>query len=103
MLKRFTSSISADSQRSNKKRLLFISRTIGFGGSEIVILDLLKAIDYEKHVVFLASAADVFSRILADLKLPVSCLPLTLPREGGFVRMFFSWIRYFTRLRPDKI
>ncbi len=103
MLKQFTSSISADNQRSNKKRLLFISRTTGFGGSEIVILDLLKAIDYEKHVVFLASPADVFSKIVADLKLPVSCLPLTLPRDGGFVRMFFSWISYFTRLRPDKI
>ncbi len=102
MPKRSSSSMSSDGP-SNKKRLLFISRTTGFGGSEVVILDLLKAIDYEKHIVFLASPADVFSNILSDLKLPVRCLPLTLPRDGEFVHMFFSWIRYFTRLRPDKI
>ena len=101
MLKRL--SIPLDNKPSNKNRLLFLRRTTGFGGSEIVILDLLKAIDYEKNIVFLASPVDVFSNLLTDLKLPVTTLPLTASFTGGFFRKFFSWIRYLLRLDPDKI
>jgi glycosyltransferase involved in cell wall biosynthesis len=93
----------SDSKPSGKKRLLFMRRTASFGGSEIAILDLLKAIDYETNVVLLASPVDVFSNIVTDLKLPVTCLPLTAPFTGGFLRMFISWIRYLILLRPDKI
>lgn len=75
----------------------------GFGGVEVVILELFKAIDYETTIVFLASSVDVFSNLLTDLKLPVTCLPLTAPFTGGFFRMLISWIRYLKRLRPDKI
>lgn len=93
----------SDSQESGKTRLLFLRRTVSFGGSEIVILDLLKAIDYETNTVLLSCPADVFSHALKELKLPVTCLPLTAPFTGGFVRMFISWIRYLICLRPDKI
>lgn len=93
----------SDSQESGKTRLLFLRRTASFGGSEIVILDLLKAIDYETNTVLLSCPADVFSHALKELKLPVTCLPLTAPFTGGFVRMFISWIRYLICLRPDKI
>src|SRR5258708_2236473 len=103
MLKRFLSTIGSASKASNKKRLLFIRRTTGFGGSEVVILDFLKAIDYEKNRVFLASPVDVFSNLLADLKLPVTFVPLTAPFTGRFFPRFFSWIRYFMRVSPDKI
>ncbi|HVB80542.1 MAG TPA: glycosyltransferase [Candidatus Binataceae bacterium] len=78
-------------------------RTTSFGGAEIAILDLLKAIDYETNIVLLASSGDVFSTLLTDLKLPVTSLPLTARFTGGFVRMFISWIRYLNRLRPDAI
>src|SRR5215831_15700975 len=88
---------------STKQRLLFVRRTTGFGGSEVVILDLLKAIDYEENSVFLASPVDVFSQLLADRKLPVVCLPLTALFTGGFFRMFVSWMRYLRRHRPNKI
>ncbi len=93
----------SDSQESGKTRLLFLRRTASFGGSEIVILDLLKAIDYETNTVLLSCPADVFSHALKELKLPVTCLPLTAPFTGGFVRMFISWIWYLICLRPDKI
>jgi glycosyltransferase involved in cell wall biosynthesis len=103
MLERFVSYLTSDSKPSIKKRLLFLRRTTSFGGSEIVILDLLKAIDYETTIVFLASTVDVFSKLITDLKLPVKCLPLTAPFTGGFFRMFISWMSYLIRLRPDKI
>jgi glycosyltransferase involved in cell wall biosynthesis len=87
----------------NKKRLLFVRRTGVFGGSETVILDLLKAIDYEKTIVSIASPVDVFSNLLTDLRLPVRWVPLTAPFTGGFFSIFFSWIRYLMVLRPNKI
>jgi glycosyltransferase involved in cell wall biosynthesis len=94
---------SFKNRRLKKKRILFLRRTTVFGGSEIVILDLLKAIDYERHEVFLASPENVFSKLIADLQLPVTYLPLTARFTGGFVRMFISWIRFFSRVAPDKI
>lgn len=97
--------MASGSKPPTKKRLLFLRRmtSYGFGGSESVILDLLKAIDYETNIVFLASSTDVFSNLVTDLKLPVTCLPLAAPFTGGFFRMFISWIRYLMRLGPDKI
>jgi glycosyltransferase involved in cell wall biosynthesis len=86
-----------------KKRILFLRRLTSFGGSEIVILNLLKAVDYETTLVWLASSRDGFSQHCAALRLPVICVPLTAPFNGGFVRMFVSWLRYLRRLRPDKI
>jgi glycosyltransferase involved in cell wall biosynthesis len=86
-----------------KRRLLFVRRATEFGGSEIVILELLKAIDYGTTAVSVASSVDVFSGLVAELGLPVNCLPLTAPFTGGFVRMLIGWILYLRRLRPDKI
>ena len=64
---------------------------------------LLKAIDYETNSVFLATPVDVFSKIVSDLSLPVTCLPLTAAFSGGFVRVLISWMLFLRRLRPDKI
>jgi len=74
-----------------------------FGGSETVILDLLKRIDYETNSVLLASHADVFTEAVRDLELPVTCLPLTADFTGGYLHVFVSWLQYLQRLRPDKI
>src|ERR1700686_362310 len=97
--------MASGSKPPTKKRLLFLRRmtSSGFGGSESVILDLLKAIDYKTNIVFLASSTEVFLNLVPDLNLPVTCLPLTAPFTGGFFRMFISWIRYLKRLGPDKI
>jgi glycosyltransferase involved in cell wall biosynthesis len=105
MFECFVSLMPSDSRPSTKKRLLFLRRMASseFGGSEIVILELFKAIDYETNIVFLASSVDVFSNLLTNLKLPVTCLPLTAPFTGGFFRMLGSWIRYLMSVRPDKI
>jgi glycosyltransferase involved in cell wall biosynthesis len=73
------------------------------GGSEIVILDLLKGIDYETNSVLLASHADVFTGLVRNLALPVTCLPLTADFTGGYLHVFISWLRYLKPLRPDKI
>ena len=86
-----------------KKRLLFIIGSSAFGGAEIVILNLLKAIDYETTTVFLGSPVDVFSKILNDLQLPVKILRFPAPFSDKFFSIFISWLRYLKRLRPDKI
>jgi glycosyltransferase involved in cell wall biosynthesis len=96
-------SMPSDNKPSTKKRLLLLRRAIAFGGSEIVILNLLKAIDYETTIVYLASPVDVFSNLLTDLKLPVTFLPLTALFTGRSFRMFVSWVRYLMRLRPDNV
>ena len=103
MAKWFTSSSRSVGAKLKKTRVLFLRRTTAFGGSEMVILNLLKAIDYERTIVSIASPVDVFSKLLKDLKLPVRCLPLTAPFAGNFCRAFFAWISYFVPLRPDKI
>jgi glycosyltransferase involved in cell wall biosynthesis len=95
--------MAAEVKPSRKKRLLFLHRATAFGGSEIVILNLLKAIDYETTSVFLASPVDVFSKVLSDLQLPITILPLTAPFNGKFFGTFISWLRYLMLLRPDKI
>jgi glycosyltransferase involved in cell wall biosynthesis len=84
-------------------RLLFLRKTDSFGGSEVVILNLLSRIDYDKAAVTVASSIDVFSNALTSLKLPVKVALLTAPFNGGFARMFTAWVRYLVRLRPDKI
>lgn len=103
MLRRFMSPM-AHRQATAKKRVLFLRRTTPwFGGSDVVVLDLLKAIDYETTIVLLASSGELYSKVCADLKLPVNCLALTAPFSGGYVRMLASWLQYLGRLRPDKI
>lgn len=88
---------------TGKTRVLFLRRLTSIGGSEAVILELLKAIDYETTRVLLASSKDGFSAQCADLGLPASCLPLTARFSGGCVRMLMSWLRYLISLQPDKI
>lgn len=103
MLKHSVDSAPSGHKVSAKKRLLFLRKTSVFGGSEIVILDFLKAIDYQANSVYLATSADVFTILLRDLNLPVTCLPLTATFTGGYFRVFISWMRYLRRLRPHKI
>lgn len=86
-----------------KQRLLFLRRTSSFGGADVLILDLLKGIDYRANGVCLASSADYFSRFIRDSQLPVECVPITASFDGGFCRVLASWARYLRRLRPDKI
>ncbi len=97
------SSMGSGVKPARKKRLLFLNRPTAFGGSEIVILNLLKAIDYKTTTVFLASPVDVFSKIIGDLRLPVTILTLTAPFNGKFFSTFISWLRYLMSLHPDQI
>jgi glycosyltransferase involved in cell wall biosynthesis len=103
MFRRLLPSRFSDEKSSRADRVLFVRRTTAFGGSEAVIVELLKAVDYEKNAVFLASPVDVFSGTLSNLKLPVTCTPATPPFSGGSLRVLFSWLRYFARLAPNKI
>jgi len=103
MRKRSVGPSRGQSERPEKKRLLFVRQTAGIGGSEIVILDLLNSIDYEKYTAILATPVDVFSKRLLDLKLPVMWVPLTAPATGGFFQCLFSWISCLRRWRPDQI
>jgi glycosyltransferase involved in cell wall biosynthesis len=86
-----------------KKRILFLRKTVSFGGSEVVMMELLKAIDYRKNDVILASTVDVFSNPVTNCQIPVTCLPLTAPFAGGFLGTFFSWVRFLSDREADKI
>jgi glycosyltransferase involved in cell wall biosynthesis len=86
-----------------KTRILFLRKTTEFGGSEAVLLELLKAIDYTTSSVYFASSVDVLSSYCTKLHLPVTCVPLTAAFDGSFLGVFISWLRYFARIAPDKI
>jgi glycosyltransferase involved in cell wall biosynthesis len=86
-----------------KKRVFFICQTDCYGGSEVVVLDLLKKVDYQKNVVYLASMADVFSDRISRLGLPVSCIPSPALPKGNALALFASWLSFLERLRPSKI
>src|SRR3990172_4574932 len=86
-----------------KQRLLFLRRAPWFWGAEIRLLDWLRGIDYAKYTVLLAYKTDVFSSRVKSLGLPVVCTPLTVPVEGRFWKVFFSWLSYLRQIRADKI
>src|SRR5579872_2170992 len=86
-----------------KKQLLFLRRTPAYGGSEAVILGLLRGIDYERNSVCLASSTDVFSNPLSQLHLPVRCIALSARLVGGAFKMFISSFEFLVRTRPDKV
>ena len=67
------------------------------------LLDWLRGIDYAKYTVLLAYTTDVFSSRVKSLGLPVVCTPLTVPVEGRFWKVFFSWLSYLRQIRADKI
>jgi glycosyltransferase involved in cell wall biosynthesis len=84
------------------KRILFVRRTGGYGGAEVVVLDLLRAIDYETHSVELATTPS-FSSVLSPWSLPFRVVPLTVRFTGNHLGVFASWLSFFFRARPDKI
>lgn len=85
------------------ERVLFVTRSPAYGGVEVVIVSLLKGIDYGRNTVVLASGEDVFSVELSRHCLPVEVVPLSARFSGppGFV--LFSWLRFLARLRPHKV
>ena len=84
-------------------RILVIRRAGVFGGVERYLLDLLEGIDFERAAVWLACPQDIFSERIARLGLPVKCIPLRVPFEGGFLRAFVAWFLFLWRIRPNKI
>ena len=86
-----------------KRRILFLRRPSGFGGTEIQLVDWLRCIDYTRNEVWLGTSEDLFSTPLKALGLPVRRIALPVPVAGSFLRIFFSWLGFLRRLRPDKI
>lgn len=84
-------------------KVLFIIKTEEFGGTEILLLDWLKYIDYEKNSVFLATNTDFFSEKLRKLGLPVRCITVSLPFEGHFWDIYRKWLVFFKEISPEKI
>jgi glycosyltransferase involved in cell wall biosynthesis len=85
-----------------KERILFLRRTYGYGGAEVVTLELLKGIDYEKSSVQLATTTDVFSAHLSRLNLPVDVKTISARFAGSGFRVLASWLFFLGRLCPQK-
>ncbi len=84
-------------------RVLILHHPPWFGGAEIHVLDWLRGIDYSKHSVWLTDTAGLFSSRLKQLGLPVTCTHVDLPVNKSFWKVFFSWLSYLRRMRPDQI
>jgi hypothetical protein len=86
-----------------KKRVVFICQTECYGGSEVIVLDLLRQINYEKNEVYVVSIADVFSNLTSQLGLPVRWVRSAALPKGTPLALFVSWFRFLVKLRPDEI
>lgn len=84
-------------------KILFIRRPGAYGGIEVLLLDWLRSIDYEKNEVILASTIDCFSDKISEMALPVVYQTLPLPVIGGFFDIYQSWSQDIRRISPDKI
>jgi glycosyltransferase involved in cell wall biosynthesis len=85
------------------EKVLFIRRPGAFGGIEVLLLDWLKYIDYEKYKVFLASTMDCFGDVIKNDNLPVVYDIFSLPVLGTFMHIYSSWSRDIKKISPDKI
>ena len=86
-----------------KEKVLFIRRSGAFGGIEVLLLDWLKYIDYQKNDVVLASTKDYFTDKIRENGFPVAYETLSLPVLGSFLFIYKSWARDIKRISPDKI
>ena len=102
-----------------RKKLLFVRRTNGFGGVEIILLDWLKKIDYSRYEVFVSSPVDVFSQRISECGVPATFVRLNAqeithvygryqPEKGindlvklSFWHFFPIWLRFMWRIKPD--
>jgi glycosyltransferase involved in cell wall biosynthesis len=83
--------------------VLFVIRTVGFGGLEVLLLDWLGGIDYSKTRVVVACAKDVYSSALARMGLPVECIHVAIPDEDPVWSTLPKWISVLSSVRPTKI
>jgi len=85
------------------EKVLFIRRPGAFGGIEVLLLDWLRYIDYDKNKVFLASTMDCFRDAIANDRLPVDYRIVALPTLGSFMGVYRSWYRDIRKFSPDKV
>jgi glycosyltransferase involved in cell wall biosynthesis len=94
----------AQNDRHERKRhILVLQKASSFGGSVTCVLDWLRGIDYGRCKVSVTYTADVLSARINDLGLPVLCVPLKLQVSGNFWNVFYSWLSYLRKMRPDQI
>jgi glycosyltransferase involved in cell wall biosynthesis len=102
------------------RRLLFVRRAYGFGGSEIRLLDWLSRIDYTKNTVFVANPVDVFSGRLTARAIPATYVSLSEDQacqlfgiydpeagreldRGSFWQLLKAWLHFLVGIRPDAV
>ena len=84
-------------------KILFIRRPGAFGGIEVLLLDWLGGINYEKNNVVLASTMDFISGKIQKIGLPVEYKTLSLPVLGSFIDVYKRWVTDIKIISPDKI
>jgi glycosyltransferase involved in cell wall biosynthesis len=92
-------------KRKNRTRVLFLLRTTGFGGMEVMLLDWLSELDFSAAEVTLATTNSALCERLAELGFPVKTLPLPEKkylRRGVFERLA-RWWWLMRSERPDTV
>jgi glycosyltransferase involved in cell wall biosynthesis len=85
------------------EKVLFIRRPGAFGGIEVLLLDWLNLIDYDKNRVFLLSTMDCFGDAIKKDRLPVDYEIAILSTLGSFMSVYNSWSRDIRKFSPDKV
>ena len=87
----------------SKEKIFILRRTNEYGGCEILLLDWLKYIDYDRHTVYLGSTTDYFTEKFSQYGLPVRYVPLSLPFVGNFFGIYRKWKTFLKSISPDRI
>lgn len=86
------------------KRVLFVIRAREFGGLEVVLLDWLSQVDFEKaSVVVCCWGTDALRQRLASTAPRVEIVPLPAREGASPFAALPRWVRLFRSIRPDKI
>lgn len=82
---------------------MFIRRPGAYGGIEVLLMDWLKYINYDKYTVCLMSTMDLFSEKITKQALPVILKTCPFPVNGNFHDIYSSWSVNIRSVSPDKI
>jgi len=82
---------------------MFVLNSAGFGGLEIVLLDWLGGVDYDRNEVVVACGNLEFNRRLEASGLPVRLVAIDFPFGLPVGTAFKRWRRLFAEQRPDRV
>ncbi len=86
------------------KRVLFVIKAREFGGLEVVLLDWLSQIDFDKvSAVLCCYGTDTLQRKLRSIAPRAEIVPMPVQPDANPFAALPKWARLFTSIRADKI